>query len=106
MNIYKPPTNRVETATGRHRIPDVMALDLPFTPGRVVVDAPAIVVEIKSPDDTFDDIVGRCFDYEAMGIGAILVMDPDNSRAWRFKHGNLQLLGESTGVLSLGGHEI
>ena len=35
--------------TGRHRIPDVMIVELPYSQGKVVVDVPAIVVEIKSP---------------------------------------------------------
>jgi Uma2 family endonuclease len=48
--------------------------------------------EIKSPDDTFDDIVDKCFEYEKLGVGNTLVMDPDNKRAWRFQHGNLKLL--------------
>jgi Uma2 family endonuclease len=78
--------------TGRHRIPDVMIVELPYSQGKVVVDVPAIVVEIKSPDDTFDDIVDRCFDYEKLTVGGIVVMDPDNKRAWLFQQGTLQLL--------------
>ena len=69
-----------------------MIVELPYSQGKVVVDVPAIVVEIKSPDDTFDDIVDRCFDYQKLTVGAIIVMDPDNKRAWLFQHGNLQLL--------------
>jgi Uma2 family endonuclease len=53
-------------------------------------------VEIKSPDDTFDDIVDRCFDYEKLTVRNILVMDPDNQRAWLFQQGNLQLLTGAT----------
>jgi Uma2 family endonuclease len=89
----------VDAKTNRHRIPDVMAVENPFQKGRVVVDVPAIVVEIKSPDDTFDDIVDRCFDYEQLGVVNILVMDPDNKRAWLFEHGDLRLLtGESVSL--------
>src|ERR1022692_2911266 len=66
-----------DAVTGRHRIPDVMVLHVPYSQGRVVTDVPAIVVEIKSPDDTFDDIVDRCFDYEKLTVGGIVVMDPD-----------------------------
>jgi Uma2 family endonuclease len=91
----------VDAATGRHRIPDVMVVELPYTKGRVVVDLPAIVVEIKSPDDTFDDIIDRCFDYQTLGVPNIIVMDPDNYRAWRFYRGGLQIL--SNEPIRLGG---
>ncbi|HLK65078.1 MAG TPA: Uma2 family endonuclease [Bryobacteraceae bacterium] len=91
----------VDTKTNRHRIPDVMAVGSPFQKGRVVVDVPAIVVEIKSPDDTFDHIVDRCFDYQRLGVINILVMDPDNQRAWVFEHGDLRLLTGKSASLSL-----
>ena len=66
-----------------------------------MADVPAIVVEIKSPGDTFDDIVDRCFDYEQLGAVHILVMDPDNRRAWLFEHGDLRLLTGESARLSL-----
>jgi Uma2 family endonuclease len=91
----------VDAATRRHRIPDVMVLNTPYRRGKVVVDAPAIIVEIKSPDDTFDDIVSRCFDYEKLRVGNILVMDPDNKRAWLFNQGTLQLLADASISLNL-----
>src|SRR5436190_13362124 len=59
----------VDATTGPHRIPDVMVLTSPYRKGKVVVDVPAIVLEIKSPEDTFDDIVSRCFDYEKLEVG-------------------------------------
>jgi len=91
----------VNAKTGRHRIPDVMALETPFRRGKVVVDVPVIVVEIKSPDDTFDDIVERCFDYVRLGVANVLVMDPDNRRAWRFEEGEFRLLAGDSVILEL-----
>ena len=88
-------------ATGRHRIPDVMIVEAPYTKGKVVIDVPAIIVEIKSPDDTFDDIVDRCFDYEKLTVGNIVVMDPDHKRAWLFQQGNWRLLTGATIQLNL-----
>lgn len=96
----------VDAASGRHRVPDLMILDAPYRPGKVVVDVPAVVVEIKSPDDTFDDIVDRCFDYEKMTVGNIVVMDPDNMRAWLFRQGNLQLLTGAPVPLHVSGQMI
>jgi Uma2 family endonuclease len=86
---------------GRHRIPDVMIVEAPYSKGKVVTDVPAIIVEIKSPDDTFDDIVDRCFDYEKLTVGNIVVMDPDNKRVWLFQQGNIQLLTGDTIPLKL-----
>src|SRR5215469_13577248 len=66
----------VNATTGRHRVPDVLVLKTPYRKGKVVTDVPAVVVEIKSPDDTLDDIMDRCFDYEKLAVNNILVMDP------------------------------
>src|SRR5947209_4511355 len=89
LEVFPEARLLVNAATGRHRIPDVMVVAIPYQKGSVVVDVPVIVVEIKSPGDTFDDIVGRCFDYEKLGVRNIVVMDPDSKRAWLFEQGNL-----------------
>ncbi|HEV3199109.1 MAG TPA: Uma2 family endonuclease [Bryobacteraceae bacterium] len=91
---------RVDTS-GVYRVPDVLVLEIPYQKGKVVTDVPAVVVEIKSPKDTFDEIVDRCFEYEKLGVPNILVVDPDNKRAWLFQHGNLQLLSGLSTPLNL-----
>ena len=91
----------VDAATSRYRIPDVMVLEIPYQKGKVVVDVPAIVVEIKSPDDTFDDIVDKCFEYDSLSIPNIVVMDPENRRGWLFRQGGLQLLTGGSVALGL-----
>jgi Uma2 family endonuclease len=83
---------RLRIAARRHRIPDVMVVEEPFQEDRVITDVPAITVEIKSPDDTFDQIIEKCFEYEALGVRNILVMDPDNRRAWLFEQSTLRAL--------------
>lgn len=98
LRVFAETRLRMDAA-GRHRIPDVMVLRTPYQKGKVVTDVPAITVEIKSPDDTFDDVLEKCVEYERLGVGNILVMDPDNRRAWRFEHGCLRLLeGESVSL--------
>src|SRR5439155_5805364 len=91
IRVFAETRLRID-AKGSHRIPDVMVLEIPYKKGKVVVDVPAIVIEIKSPDDTFDDIVDRCFDYQRLSAGNIVVMDPDRKMAWSFREGNLQLM--------------
>lgn len=98
FRIFLFPETRllVNKSTGRHRVPDVMVVAIPYQKGKVVLDVPLIVVEIKSPDDTFDDILDRCFDYEQLTVPNILVMDPDSKRAWRFVDGGLALIHSDT----------
>ncbi len=86
---------------GHYRIPDVMVLQPPYRKGRVVTDVPIVAIEIKSPDDTFDDIVDKCFEYESLGVGNILVMDPDNKRAFLFEESNLRHLPGTSHALRL-----
>jgi Uma2 family endonuclease len=83
---------RLQVGARRHRVPDVLALEIPYTQGKIITDIPVITVEIKSPDDTFDEIVDKCFEYETLGVRNILVMDPDNRRAWLFEQNTLRAL--------------
>jgi len=92
---------RLQVGARRHRIPDVLVLEIPYTQGKIITDIPVITVEIKSPDDTFDEIVDKCFEYETLGVGNILVMDPDNRRAWQFEQNNLRLLAGTSIQLNL-----
>ena len=92
---------RLRVADRRHRIPDLLVVETPYEPGKVITDVPVITAEIKSPDDTFDDIIDKCFEYEALGVRNILVMEPDNRRAWLFEQNNLRLLTGNSAQLSL-----
>lgn len=92
---------RTRINSGRYRLPDVLILERPYQHGKVVTDIPAITVEIKSPEDTFDDIVEKCFEYEGLGVSNILVMDPDYRRAWLFEQGTLRLLTGNSVQLNL-----
>ena len=79
-------------STGRERIPDVMVLRREKEDSRHLEDLPTVIVEIKSPDDTFDDLVNLCLDYERLMIFTIVVVDPDNRRAWLFNRGSFRLI--------------
>ena len=92
---------RLQVGPRRHRIPDVLAIEIPYNRGKIITDVPVITVEIKSPDDTFDEIVDKCFEYQALGVRNILVMDPDNRRAWLFEQNNLRLLTGNSVPLNL-----
>jgi Uma2 family endonuclease len=92
---------RLRVRETRHRIPDIMILETPYIKVQVVVDAPAIVIEIKSPDDSFDDILQRCFDYADLSTPNIIIMDLDNRRTWIFRDGSLLLLSGDSVELTL-----
>jgi Uma2 family endonuclease len=83
---------RLRVTARRHRIPDVLVAEMPYQGGKVITDVPVITVEIKSPDDTFDQIVDKCFEYESLGVRNIVVMDPDHRRAWMFEQSTLRAL--------------
>ncbi|HEY7388294.1 MAG TPA: Uma2 family endonuclease [Bryobacteraceae bacterium] len=101
IDVFAETRLRVDAASGRHRIPDVTVLKKPYQKGKVVIDSPAVIVEIQSPDDTFDDIVERCLDYDKLAVPDILVMDPDHHRAWSFQDGSLTLLSGDSVTLHL-----
>jgi Uma2 family endonuclease len=87
---------RISAATGRHRIPRRDGARTPYTRGRVITDVPAIVVEIKSPDDTFDAIFEKCLEYASLGVPNIVVLDPDHKRQYRFSNNALELVSSLT----------
>ena len=99
--IYAFGDTRLRVAVGRHRIPDLLVLEPPFQEGKTITDVPVITIEIKSPGDSFDDIVDKCFEYEALGVRNILGVDPDKRRAWLFEQNNLRLLTGNSVPLNL-----
>lgn len=101
IRVFTETRLLVDAAASRYRVPDVMALEIPYKRGKIVTDVPGIVVEIKSPDDTFDDVFDRAFDYEKLGASNILVMDPEHRRAWLFQQGNLELVSGTSVDLRL-----
>jgi Uma2 family endonuclease len=66
---------RVKVSSTRVRIPDVALLPLGAQPD-VIVDAPLLVVEILSPDDSYSDTQERAQDYRAMGVETVWIIDP------------------------------
>ncbi len=98
IKVFPEARLRVDAATGRHRIPDVMIVEIPYHKDKVIVDVPAIIVEVKSPDDSFDDVIERCIDYERLGVPHILVMDPDHRLIWFYRDGSFIRSSEATGL--------
>jgi len=89
IRVFPEVRLRIDAASRRYRVLDVLVLATPYQKTRVITDVPLVIIEINSPEDTFDDIFSRCFDYEKLGVGNIIIMDPDIRRAWLFDHGLL-----------------
>ena len=76
---------------GLLRIPDVTVLEEPYTKSKFVTDVPAVVIEIKSPEDTLDELSEKCLEYAVLGVPNIIVLDPDEKLAYVFANKSLQL---------------
>ena len=48
----------------------------------VLTQAPLIVIEIMSPDDTAGDLQDRCLEYLQIGAKKVWVFDPIRRRTW------------------------
>lgn len=49
-----------------------MLLEKPYTKRKVVKDIPAVVIEIQSPDDTLEEVTGKCLEYAELGMPNIV----------------------------------
>lgn len=79
-----------DTATKkRYRIPDVLVLVWPFKKTPVLLEPPAMVVEILSPDDRMSMMLVKVADYEKFGIQCIFVIDPAQRVLFKAEAGGL-----------------
>ncbi|MGO4880772.1 MAG: Uma2 family endonuclease [Bryobacteraceae bacterium] len=75
FHVYTEQRLRV-SARGRHRIPDVCLMALPYEYEPVFTKPPHLVVEIVSPDDRPADILLKVADYLNFGVAHIWMPDP------------------------------
>lgn len=66
---------RTRVSSTRVRIPDVVLVKDEEQP-EVLTEAPVLVVEILSPDDTYADTQERAADYRRMGVQTVWIIDP------------------------------
>jgi Uma2 family endonuclease len=77
---------RLRMSPERYVMADVMVVERPYQHGLEVTGVPAVVMEVKSPTDRFDEIVGKCFEYTAFGVPNIILIDPDSRRQFVFQN--------------------
>jgi Uma2 family endonuclease len=84
------PECRTRIEETRYRVPDVLVMARPFRQtDRVVLDAPWLIIEILSPEDTTRDTLRRFREYEKLGVRYILQMDPEDRTTHQFIGGDL-----------------
>ena len=79
-NIQTATEWRTQVSTTRVRIPDVVVVRSGSQPD-VLIDAPLLVVEVLSPDDSYSDTQQRAQDYVRMGVQTIWIIDPESRTA-------------------------
>lgn len=67
-----------------------MVLERPYRKGQVVIDVPAVTIEILSPDDPLAEVLDKCREYHALGVANILVLDPETRIEYRFSGHSLE----------------
>ncbi len=76
------PEQRIQVAPRKYRVPDVIIIPLAQERKPVLTEAPLIIIEIMSPDDTAADLQDRCLEYLRMGTSKVWVFDPVRRRTW------------------------
>src|ERR1035441_4582310 len=66
---------RVRVAENRVRVPDLVVLVAGPQPD-VLIDPPLLVIEILSPGDSYSDTEERAWDYRAMGVETVWIINP------------------------------
>lgn len=80
---------RVQTSEDKFRVPDVALLSRSAPREQIVTYPPLAVFEILSPEDAMTRMLEKLADYEAMGIGAIWVIEPKKQQYLRYSKGQL-----------------
>jgi hypothetical protein len=66
-----------------------MLCPLPLPPGEIVNSVPWAVIEILSPDDKISEQLARFRDYKQIGVRHMVLLDPEEYRAYRFENSAL-----------------
>lgn len=75
------PELRLRVSTDRFRVPDICVF-AGDPKQKVPSAAPALCIEVLSPEDRMSRIEIRINDYLAMGVGAVWVLDPETRQAF------------------------
>lgn len=71
----------------RYRIPDVLLCKRPVPATKVLKSVPLAVIEIWSPGDRLPQQMARFREYWVYGVRQIIVLDPEEYKAFRYVDG-------------------
>ncbi len=74
---------RMQVSATKFRIPDVTVLAADHTEHRIVRNAPILLIEVFSPEDSMKRLHERVGDYVRMGVQHIWAFDPSDRTAYR-----------------------
>lgn len=86
--LFGAPEIRLRVSPERFRVAD-FAIFAAKQEELIPLDPPYAVVEIVSPDDRYEDLMGKLEDYEQAGVEFIFVADPPVKRLSRYRRGDL-----------------
>lgn len=89
LGILSRTELRVQTGPSNFRVPDVALLSRSAPREQIITHPPLAVFEILSPEDSMMRILEKLADYEAMGIGAIWVIEPKKQVYFLYRSGQL-----------------
>jgi Uma2 family endonuclease len=73
----------------KYRLPDVMLAPAPIVRSKAITGVPWVVIEIQSPEDRSTEQWKRFRDYLSAGVPYLIVLDPEESLAFRVQPGAL-----------------
>jgi Uma2 family endonuclease len=76
------PEQRIRVSANRYRVPDIVVIPLAQERKPVLTEAPLVIIEIMSPDDTAADLQDRCLEYLRNGTQKVWEFDPVRRRTW------------------------
>lgn len=80
-DLWVLPEQRIRVNSNRFRVPDLCVVKgKPAT--QVLENAPFIVIEILSKDDTLHRLSERVDDYLGLGVPHVWLVDPSRREAW------------------------
>ena len=101
-NVLAMPELRVQVSPTRYRVPDVTLVANPRAGAHLLTHPPIAGLEVLSPEATIGRMLIKLRDYEAMGIQAIVVVNPKDRSLYRFTGGNLEQMEPGVQQLGLG----
>jgi len=89
-NVEVFPELRTQTKARSFRVPDVLVVRAGEKFERYVTQPPLIAVEIRSPEDSLDDMQKKAAEYSIFGVDNIWVIDTNPRVAYRYTSARLE----------------